>query len=111
MRHHFFTSYINILIAREKYEEVLKLSSKFNLTEREKERSKKINYVPNVSWSISLSRYMEGKINSERLLDEIKEPLKHIKPNLNQKQLMFKVIDKLSNNLPEAFFKLKSHIE
>ena len=109
--HHFFTSYINILIAREKYEEVLKLSSKFNLTEREKERSKKINYVPNVSWSISLSRYMEGKINSERLLDEIKEPLKHIKPNLNQKQLMFKVIDKLSNNLPEAFFKLKSHIE
>ena len=54
---------------------------------------------------------MEGKINSERLLDEIKEPLKHIKPNLNQKQLMFKVIDKLSNNLPEAFFKLKSHIE
>lgn len=108
--HHFFTSYINILIAEEKYDEVLKLSSKFNLIEREKERSKKINYVPNVSWSISLSRYMEGKINSDRLLDEIKEPLKHIQPTLNQKQLMFKVIDKLSNNLPEAFLKLKSHI-
>ncbi|MBL85276.1 MAG: hypothetical protein CMO82_01305 [Winogradskyella sp.] len=108
--HHFFTSYINILIAKEKYDEVLKLSSKFNLIEREKERSRKINYVPNVSWSISLSRYMEGKINSDRLLDEIKEPLKHIQPTLNQKQLMFKVIDKLSNNLPEAFLKLKSHI-
>ena len=53
---------------------------------------------------------MEGKINSDRLLDEIKEPLKHIQPTLNQKQLMFKVIDKLSNNLPEAFLKLKSHI-
>jgi len=108
--HHFFTSYINILIAEEKYDEVLKLSSKFNLIEREKERSRKINYVPNVSWSISLSRYMEGKINSDRLLDEIKEPLKHIQPTLNQKQLMYKVIDKLSNNLPEAFLKLKSHI-
>lgn len=108
--HHFFTSYFTILIAREKYDEVLKLSSKFNLVQKEKERQKKTNYVPNISWSISLSRYMEGKIKSERLLEEIKEPLTLIKPNLNQKQLMLKVIDKLSNNLPEAFFKLKSYI-
>jgi len=108
--HHFFTSYFNILIAQEKYEEVLKLSSKFNLTERENERQKKSNYVPNISWSISLSRYMEGKINSTRLLDEIKAPLKDIQPTQNQKQLMIKVINRLSNNLPEAFLELKSHI-
>ena len=53
---------------------------------------------------------MEGKINSDKLLEEIKQPLELIEPTLNQKQLMFKVIDKLSNNLPEAFLKLKSHI-
>lgn len=108
--HHFFTSYINVLIIQEKYEEVLKLSSKFNLIEKESERQKKNNYVPNISWSISLSRYMEGKINSSRLLEEIKAPLKGIKPTKNQKQLMIKVIDTLSNNLPEAFLKLKSYI-
>jgi hypothetical protein len=108
--HHFFTSYINILISREKYDEVLKLSSKFNLTQKEKEHQKKKNYVPNISWSISLSRYMEGKINSEKLFNEIKEPLKCIEPTLNQKQLILKVIDQLSKNLPEAFLKLKSHI-
>jgi len=108
--HHFFTSYINILISREKYDDILKLSSKFKLIEREKEHQKKNNYVPNISWSISLSRYMEGKINSDKLLEEIKQPLELIEPTLNQKQLMFKVIDKLSNNLPEAFLKLKSHI-
>jgi len=108
--HHFFTSYINTLIAQEKYEEVLKLSVKYGLVEREEERQKQKNYVPNISWSISLSRYMEGKINSARLLDEIKAPLLDIEPTTNQKQLMVKVIDRLSKNLPEAFLKLKSHI-
>lgn len=108
--HHFFTSYINVLVIQEKYDEVLKLSSKFNLVEKEEERQKQNNYVPNISWSISLSRYMEGKINSKHLLDEIKAPLKEIKPTKNQKQLMIKVIDKLSNNLPESFLKLKSYI-
>jgi hypothetical protein len=98
------------LIIQEKYEEVLKLAAKFNLIEKENERQKQSNYVPNISWSISLSRYMEGKINSVRLLDEIKAPLKDIQPTKNQKQLMIKVIDTLSNNLPEAFLKLKSHI-
>ncbi|WP_178991066.1 hypothetical protein [Winogradskyella schleiferi] len=108
--HHFFTSYINVLIVLEKYEDVLKLASKFNLIEKESERQKQNNYVPNVSWSISLSSYMEGHINSSRLLDEIKAPLKAIQPTKNQKQLMIKVIDTLSNNLPEAFLELKSHI-
>lgn len=108
--HHFFTSYINVLVIEEKYDEVLKLASKFNLIEKEKERQKKNNYVPNISWSISLSRYIEGKINSNRLLEEITKPLTNIQPTINQKQLMLKVINKLSDNLPEAFLKLKSHI-
>ncbi|WP_055442752.1 hypothetical protein [Lacinutrix himadriensis] len=108
--HHFFTSYINVLVIQEKYEEVLKLAAKFNLIEKESERQKQSNYVPNISWSISLSRYMEGKINSTRLLEEIKAPIKGVQPTKNQKQLMIKVIDTLSNNLPEAFFKLKSYI-
>ena len=108
--HHFFTSYINVLVIQEKYEEVLKLAAKFHLIEKESERQKQSNYVPNISWSISLSRYMEGKINSTRLLEEIKAPIKGVQPTKNQKQLMIKVIDTLSNNLPEAFFKLKSYI-
>ena len=50
------------------------------------------------------------KVNSNRLLAEIKAPLKAIQPTKNQKQLMIKVIDTLSNNLPDAFSQLKSHI-
>ncbi|WP_053975948.1 hypothetical protein [Mangrovimonas xylaniphaga] len=109
--HHFFTSYINVLVIQEKYAEVLKLTKKFNLREREIERKRKSNYVPNISWSISLSRYMEGEINSSKLLEEIKEPIQGIEATDNQKLLMTQVIDKLSNNLPEAFLYLKSHMQ
>lgn len=108
--HHFFTSYINVLIVQEKYLEVLKVAKKYGLKQREKERKLKSNYVPNISWSISLSRYMEGEISSERLLKEIQTPIENLKLVNNQKQLMIQVIDKLSQNLPEAFLSLKSHI-
>tara|TARA_R110002073_G_scaffold279026_1_gene443113 strand:- start:388601 stop:390016 length:1416 start_codon:yes stop_codon:yes gene_type:complete len=108
--HHFFTSYINLLIIQEKYADVLKLTSRFNLIAKEKERKEKGNYVPNISWSISLSRYMQGKINAVKLLEEIKEPIEGTKHTLNQKQHMINVIDKLSKNLPEAFLQLKSYL-
>lgn len=108
--HHFFTSYFNVLILQENYAELLKLTRKFKLTAKEKERKKKGNYVPNISWSISLSRYMEGVINENKLLDEIKAPIAGTDHTLNQKQHMIKVIDKLSKNLPKAFSHLKSYL-
>ncbi|MEY8850091.1 hypothetical protein AB9K26_14825 [Psychroserpens sp. XS_ASV72] len=108
--HHFFTSYFNVLIANEKYKELLKVASSFNISHKENERKEGHNYVPNISWSISLSRYMEGQISSSKLLEEIKAPLLGLKPTKSQKILLIQVIDTLSNNLPEAFLKLKSHL-
>tara|TARA_R110001592_G_scaffold38190_7_gene126287 strand:+ start:6846 stop:8285 length:1440 start_codon:yes stop_codon:yes gene_type:complete len=108
--HHFFTSYLTVLITQEKYSEILKLANKYNLVSKEIERKKKQNYIPNISWSISLSKYMEGIINSKKLLAELKEGLKDVDITVNQQPLMIQVINKLSKNLPEAFLKLKSHI-
>jgi hypothetical protein len=54
---------------------------------------------------------MEGKINSVRLLQEIKEPLEGIIISEKERNLMIQVIDRLSKNLPEAFLKLKSHLK
>lgn len=109
--HLFFTSYFNVLITKEKYEEVLQLFQKHKLEERENDRRKRSNYVPTISWSVSLSKYMEGKINSVRLLQEIKEPLEGIIISEKERNLMIQVIDRLSKNLPEAFSKLKSHLK
>ncbi len=108
--HHFFTSFFNVLIYKEKYEDVLELFQKYKLKEREIDHSKKSNYVPNIAWSVSLSKYMEGKINSAKLLQEIKEPIKGIVLTESRRNLMIQVIDHLSKNLPEAFSKLKSHL-
>lgn len=108
--HLFFTAYFNVLISREKYEDVLQIFQKYKLLERENDRQKRSNYVPTIIWSVSLSNYMEGKINSARLLQEIKEPLKGIIITDNQRNTMIQVIDRLSKNLPEAFLKLKSHL-
>lgn len=108
--HHFFTSYFNSLIALEKYGELLQLAKKFKLEEKEQLRRKKPNYVPNISWSISLSRYMEGRINADTLFAEIKKPLPQKPLRANQKALMFQVIDQFAKNLPEVFQELKSHV-
>ena len=109
--HHFFTSYFNALIHQEEYQKILQVSKKFNLLQIEKERSQKSNYyIPNLSWSISLSKYMEGHIDSSRLLKEIEAPLKGLNPTSHQKIILMQVIDNLSVNLPEAFLKLKSHL-
>lgn len=108
--HHFFTSYFIVLIAQEKYTELLKIASKFDITSKEKEHKSGHSYVPNISWSISLSRYMEGQINSSKLLEDIKAPMEGLKPTKSQKMVLVQVIDTLSNNLPEAFLKLKSYL-
>ncbi|RSK41887.1 hypothetical protein [Mangrovimonas spongiae] len=108
--HHFFTSYFNVLIAQEKYSELLKIASKFDISKKEKERRSGHNYIPNISWSISLSRFIEGQINSSKLLEEIKAPMQGIEPTKSQRLILIQVIDTLSNNLPEAFLKLKSYL-
>jgi hypothetical protein len=81
-----------------------------HLDSLEKERRKKKNYVPNISWSISLSKYMEGLTPADKLLEEIKEPMQDLSPAPSQKSLMIQVMDKLSRNLPEAFSELKSQL-
>lgn len=108
--HHFFTSYFNVLIANEKYKEILKIASVYDISSKENERKIGHNYLPNISWSISLSKYMEGQINSSKLLEEIKSPMQGLKPTKSQKHLLIQVIDTLSNNLPDAFLELKSHL-
>lgn len=109
--HHFFTSYFNVLIAQEKYAELLKISKKLDIESKEIKRSKDTKYIPNILWSIALSKYMEGYINDTKLLEEIKKPLQHIKkPTESEKELINKVIDRMSKNLPDVFLKLKSRI-
>jgi hypothetical protein len=109
--HHFFTSYFSVLISQEKYDQVLKLAKKHGLLQKERQRQKSKNYIPNISWSISLSNYMEGKINDKRLTKELHEAIRGNSFTKNQVKLLISVINSLSVNLPEVFLNLKSQIQ
>jgi hypothetical protein len=106
--HHFFTSYFNVLLAKEKYYDIITLFSKYNLEEKELERSKKSNYIPNLSWCYALAKYMEGKINDTKLYTELIAPTSKVTLSQEQQKLILETIEKYSEIAPEIFTKLKS---
>jgi biotin carboxylase len=57
-----------VLISKEKYDEVLQLSKNTKLQEMIAEKGQ----LCTITWSVSLSKYMEGKINSTRLLEDLR---------------------------------------
>jgi hypothetical protein len=71
----------------------LQLSKKSNL-KKENDRRKRDSYVPTITWSPS--KIYGGKINSTRLLEEIKEPLEGMIISESQRNLMIQVINRLS---------------
>lgn len=65
--HIFFCAYFMSLLKQEKYKKLLNLEKRYHLVQREKEFYGKARYVPTIQWYHSLSQYMEGKINEEKL--------------------------------------------
>jgi len=107
--HHFFTSAFNLLIKIEKYGKLLKICNRYSILEEELLQKSKPNYIPNILWSIFLSKYMEENINETQLLDELEKSMILLNPNNNDKKILLKVLNQFSNNLPNVFHKFKSH--
>ena len=104
--HHFFTSYINILLIQEKYNDILALEQKYNIIELEKKRQHKNNFIPNLAWSILLAYYMENKISKNQLINFIDESLEGVSAD---NSVMEKAEKILTKNLPELDRIFKSH--
>ena len=107
--HHFFTSYINILLETENYPVILQLEKKFGLRELEGKRKKNQNFIPNISWAIMLASYMENKLSKEDLLSFVEESLRSISITKNNAKIVEKNVLKLSKNLPVLYSVFKSH--
>ena len=105
--HHFFTSYITALLANENYAAILQLDKKFGLTEKELFRKNAVNYVPNITWAVAVSAFLENKISEEKLFSIISASFTGVKITDNNKEFIEKNVLILSKNLPElkAFFK------
>ena len=108
--HHFLTSYINVLLKFEKYDQIVELEKRFNLIDREARRKKKSDYIPNLSWSVLLAKYMENKSSKELMLSQINSTFTDMKVTETNKNFLIKTSNLLSKNLPELSKLFKSHL-
>ena len=107
--HHFFTSHINILLLLEKYEAIIVLDKRFKLCEKEQDRLQKSDYVPNLSWAVFLSYYMENQLSKSELEEKIEVSLKEVQWEKSKDLAYHKTMDIIIKNFPDAEKIFKSH--
>ena len=108
--HHFFTSHFNVLLLSEKYDSIVALEKRYNLSDMELDRKKKKNYIPNLSWGIWLSRYMENTISKEELMVLISNSLEGVLVTKENEMVYEKTVNIITKNLPELNIIFKSHL-
>ncbi len=104
--HHFFTSYLTVLMLQENYNEILLLERKYGLNALEA----KTSFVPNLSWIIALSSYMESKIDKDMLFTSIADSLSVLKHSPANFSIISNNAEKLIIALPELRVLFKSYI-
>ncbi len=103
--HIFFCPYFMSLLKQEKYQEVIHLEKKYNLSVREKEYLGKARYVPTLLWYQALAKYIEGKMSENELKELIIQSSKDVPKN---KYIQIKIKElhaELRGFLPDLFTK------
>lgn len=108
--HHFFTSYFNILLETENYSTILQLEKKFGLKNLELKSKKNSSFIPNITWAILLSEFMETSMTKEKFIELMKESLIEINVNSTNHSKFERNALKLSKNLPALKEVFKSHL-
>ena len=108
----FFSNYLLALTTAEKPSEVIKVTEKYNLLDREAEAVGREDYIPKIHWYYHLATYLNGDSSEEKLLDNLKAGVpEYSKMSEEGREALFHFIDRLSFALPEFFGKLKSHFQ
>lgn len=108
--HHFFTSYLNVLYKNENYAAIIQLDKKYDLTMMEQLRKKSENFVPNLTWVISTSLFLENKLAKDKYYSHLTASLSDVYLNESNQILVKDNIDLLTKNLPELKLFFKSHL-
>ncbi len=108
--HHFFTSYLNLLLQSEHYSMILSLEKKYQLRKKEAESRVPNGYIPTISWSVDLAEYMEEQLDASVLISRITESLKGIELSESQKEVLARTSSTLVAALPELKDIFKSHL-
>ncbi|MBZ9778950.1 hypothetical protein LB452_08445 [Psychroflexus sp. CAK8W] len=108
---HFFSSYLMLLITKEKYSEVLKIIKKYNLIERETEVMHLEDFIPKIHWYHTLSNYMVGNFSEEKLKKEFILTAESAENFSKKGRLDFSAfVERLSFTFPGLFSSIKSHL-
>ena len=101
--HTFFASYMQSLIAMEKYSRVMQLSKRYKLMERESEYKLRAVYIPTISWYHAVAEYKELETNLIELLSQIHEPALPLLSDPHKCRLMADLGRELHVHVPEIF--------
>lgn len=96
--HHFFTTYLNILVKIEAYEDIVSLDHKFKLSARELQQKQ---YIPNLSMCIKVANYMENSLSAKDLHQFFKGVLQRIGEIRVQSAGLQQTIDLILKTLPD----------
>ncbi|MUP44576.1 hypothetical protein E0K83_02310 [Gramella sp. BOM4] len=105
----FFSNYLMLLTTAEKPSEVIKISKKYNLLEREEEAAGRHNFIPKIHWYYYLATYLKGNISEDKLFKNITRLTSRSSFDAEGFKALNEFIDRLSFAQPGFFSKLKSH--
>ncbi|UZR97902.1 hypothetical protein [Chondrinema litorale] len=108
--HVFFGSFLQSMIKQEKFGEVLRTIRKYSILEKDQTFQSSVIYLPTIVWYEALSRYMEGKISAESLIQILTENSTQYATNPHKANLLQKLISELSSYVPNIMKAVKSNL-
>lgn len=75
----FFLSLFESCLLLEKYDEIIKLTKKYQLQKREAEYSSRRGYLPTLVWYEQIAKYKEMKVNKVKFIEILKNSVNNLK--------------------------------
>ena len=109
--HIFFVAYLQSLILQEKYEELLKLTKKYSILEKDKTFQSSIIYLPSIVWYEALARYMGAELTEKELVETLANSAKGHMGNPHKNSLIQQLIKEINPQIPYLIKQIKSMLE
>jgi len=107
----FFSAYLQTLLMQEKYEKVIAATKRYGLLTRDEEDQKKAIYLPTIRWYYEMSRYMEGRISEDKLIQAITSSGTSYLNNHHKSSVIKDLLDDLYIHIPHIIKDVKSSLD
>ncbi|GCD80504.1 hypothetical protein [Schleiferia thermophila] len=109
--HLFFAGFFRSLVMQEKFGRLLYIVGKYKIKQLEAEYRRKPNYLPTMSWYITLAEFMEGYLSEEKALDSMAQSASVLMSDPIRRQRISEQCNILFKFQPDMIRKLKKRLE